>query len=41
LCAEDREKGLGVKKDINQHPIPFSDGMMVNGIYGMARKNNE
>jgi SAM-dependent methyltransferase len=27
-----------MKKDAKQQPIPFSDGMMVNGIYGMARK---
>jgi SAM-dependent methyltransferase len=25
-------------KDAKQQPIPFHDGMMVNGIYGMARK---
>ena len=28
-----------MKKDAKQQPVPFSDGMMVNGIYGMARKN--
>ncbi len=29
-----------MKKDAKQQPVPFSDGMMVNGIYGMARKKN-
>jgi ubiquinone/menaquinone biosynthesis C-methylase UbiE len=27
-----------IKKDLEQAPIPFSDGMMLNGIYGMVRK---
>jgi ubiquinone/menaquinone biosynthesis C-methylase UbiE len=27
-----------MKKDARQQPIQFTDGMMVNGIYGMARK---
>jgi SAM-dependent methyltransferase len=27
-----------LKKDAKQQPIPFSDGMMVNGIYGMVGK---
>ncbi len=27
-----------MKKDTKQQPIHFADGMMVNGIYGMARK---
>jgi SAM-dependent methyltransferase len=27
-----------MKKDAKQQPIHFTDGMMVNGIYGMARK---
>jgi SAM-dependent methyltransferase len=28
-----------MKKDARQQPIPFTDGVMVNGIYGMVRKN--
>ena len=27
-----------MKKDTKQQPIPFTDGMMINGIYGTARK---
>ena len=29
-----------MRKDATQRPINFTDGMMVNGIYGMARKRS-
>lgn len=30
-----------MKKDVRQQPVLFTDGMMVNGLYGMARKKDE
>lgn len=27
-----------MKKDLQQHPVQFTDGMMINGMYGMVRK---
>jgi SAM-dependent methyltransferase len=29
-----------IAKDLQQHPIPFSDGMMINGLYGWAFKES-
>lgn len=29
-----------IKKDIKQQPVKFTDGLMVNGIYGIARKKS-